>query len=541
LPDGVAELNEPPRLVGREGLRVVGGDVPSLLEVSADTAAVSGPAANAALPAWPRGTRRRTRSRPLATRSVIAVVDLTAILLSLLIAIRGRFPVAPMDIALFIVAYPVAVLSLLTRPVASWDDGSAIEEVRKVVAAVAIPALALIGARDVVSDTVDVQIGLRLAICSLTLLLFGRFVLRYVSGSTRLATREVLIVGAGKVGAQLALGLTEAPQLGLRPVGFLDYGSTARIELTGLRRARSKEEEPAFLNAVRPENGSATVESLPLLGTPESLAQALAQTGAECVAFAFTADGDDRLMPLVEQCEQLGVTALVIPRLFEAAGWRMQVRPVGSLPLVEYCPVGPRDVRFAIKHALDRIVSALLLAALAPVFLVIAASVKATSSGPVFFRQGRVGRDGREFEMFKFRSMREGTTPTTFVPAEGCAPGGVEDVDRRTRVGRWLRRTSLDELPQLINVLRGEMSLIGPRPERPEYVRRFAVELRRYNRRHRVKSGITGLAQVSGLRGQTSIVERAEYDNFYVQNWSFWLDLKIALMTIKTVLSCQGE
>jgi lipopolysaccharide/colanic/teichoic acid biosynthesis glycosyltransferase len=144
--------------------------------------------------------------------------------------------------------------------------------------------------------------------------------------------------------------------------------------------------------------------------------------------------------------------------------------------------------------------------------------------------------------MLKFRTMREPAGRVAeFALPEGCAPGGVEGEDRRTRAGEWLRRASLDELPQLINVLRGEMSLIGPRPERPEYVRRFAAELRRYDRRHRVKSGITGLAQVSGLRGQTSITERAEFDNFYVQNWSFWLDFKIAVRTVRTVLQLRGE
>ncbi len=144
--------------------------------------------------------------------------------------------------------------------------------------------------------------------------------------------------------------------------------------------------------------------------------------------------------------------------------------------------------------------------------------------------------------MLKFRTMREPLAGSgLFEPPTGCAPGGVEDDDRRTTLGRWLRRASLDEVPQLINVLRGEMSLIGPRPERPEYVRRFGAELRLYDRRHRVKSGITGLAQVSGLRGQTSIAERAEYDHFYVQNWSFWLDFKIALRTVKVVLALRGE
>ena len=161
--------------------------------------------------------------------------------------------------------------------------------------------------------------------------------------------------------------------------------------------------------------------------------------------------------------------------------------------------------------------------------------MRLSSPGPIFFRQRRVGRDGRSFDLLKFRSMRgsaaaEGGASSR---AAGRAPGGVEGVDRRTRVGRFLRRTSLDELPQLLNVLRGEMSLVGPRPERPEFVELFGHDIDRYGDRHRVKSGITGWAQVHGLRGQTSLADRVEWDNYYIENWSLWLDLKILLMTVR--------
>jgi lipopolysaccharide/colanic/teichoic acid biosynthesis glycosyltransferase len=153
------------------------------------------------------------------------------------------------------------------------------------------------------------------------------------------------------------------------------------------------------------------------------------------------------------------------------------------------------------------------------------------------FRQRRVGRDGREFDVLKFRTMRQPPAPgSSFEPLAGLAPGGVEGLDRRTSVGRLLRELSLDELPQLINVLRGNMSLVGPRPERPEYVERFLRDVARYEDRHRVKSGITGWAQVHGLRGQTSIVDRVEWDNYYIQNWSLRLDLRILAMTIAEVL-----
>jgi lipopolysaccharide/colanic/teichoic acid biosynthesis glycosyltransferase len=170
------------------------------------------------------------------------------------------------------------------------------------------------------------------------------------------------------------------------------------------------------------------------------------------------------------------------------------------------------------------------------VMIVLAIAVKLSSPGPILFRQRRIGQDGQVFEMLKFRSMHIPSDDTEFVPPPGFAPGGVEGPDRRTPIGRFLRRSGLDELPQLINVLRGEMSLVGPRPERPEFAIAFGAELARYTDRHRVKSGITGWAQVSGLRGQTSLVERVDMDNYYIRNWSLSLDLKIALLTVPAVL-----
>ena len=162
----------------------------------------------------------------------------------------------------------------------------------------------------------------------------------------------------------------------------------------------------------------------------------------------------------------------------------------------------------------------------------------------MLFRQRRIGRDGREFEMLKFRSMRvergrrrrRQPPPTSSRYAAISVPAVRRATDRRTRVGTLMRRSSLDELPQFFNVLRGEMSLVGPRPERPEFVEQFGTRIARYDDRHRVKSGITGWAQVNGLRGKTSLRDRVEWDNYYIENWSLWLDLKILLMTLAAFL-----
>ncbi len=167
----------------------------------------------------------------------------------------------------------------------------------------------------------------------------------------------------------------------------------------------------------------------------------------------------------------------------------------------------------------------------------LALAVWVSSGRPILYRQERIGRDGKRFDMLKFRSMRPAGAQTRLdiVLAGDTAPGGVEGDDRRTRIGTFMRRTSLDELPQLLNVVRGEMSFIGPRPERPEFVEIFEEKVYRYGERHRVKSGITGWAQVSGLRGKTSVADRIEWDNYYIENWSLWFDLKILLMTLAVV------
>jgi lipopolysaccharide/colanic/teichoic acid biosynthesis glycosyltransferase len=184
-----------------------------------------------------------------------------------------------------------------------------------------------------------------------------------------------------------------------------------------------------------------------------------------------------------------------------------------------------------------------LIAGLSPVLAAVALAVRLSSPGPVLYRQARMGRDGRQFHLLKFRSMMVDAVdlpPRAPAAAPGdendvVGPGGVEGADRRTPIGRFLRRTSLDELPQLWNVLMGDMSLVGPRPERPEFVEEFGGRLERYKDRHRVKSGITGWAQVHGLRGKTSMADRIEWDNYYIENWSLWLDFKVLLMTIVAV------
>jgi exopolysaccharide biosynthesis polyprenyl glycosylphosphotransferase len=266
----------------------------------------------------------------------------------------------------------------------------------------------------------------------------------------------------------------------------------------------------------------------------------VAETGAEHVILAFVNESDSELRPLVRRCEELGLEVSLVPRLFDAINDRVALEHLGGTPLLMLNSVDPLGWQFALKHAVDRAAAAIALLALAPMLLAVAIGVRLSSPGPVLYRQRRVGRDGQAFDMLKFRSMRVVEAPEQFEPEQGLAPGGVEGEDRRTPFGRLLRRTAVDELPQLLNVLRGEMSLIGPRPERSEYVDMFG-EIDRYQDRHRVRSGLTGWAQVHGYRGQTPLADRVEWDNFYIENWSLWLDLRIMLMTVSVVLRGAGE
>jgi lipopolysaccharide/colanic/teichoic acid biosynthesis glycosyltransferase len=210
--------------------------------------------------------------------------------------------------------------------------------------------------------------------------------------------------------------------------------------------------------------------------------------------------------------------------------------PMSAALLAAAAPaIEAQAVALEAKYLVGRCVALVALLLVAPLMIALALAVRGSSRGPVLFRQRRVGQGGETFEMLKFRSMRV-ADDAGFIPAGGSAPGGVEGVDRRTPIGRFLRRSSLDELPQLFNVVCGDMALVGPRPERPEHVQRFSADIPGYARRHRVRVGLTGLAQVQGSRGATCIATRAQLDNAYIDGWSLALDVKILGRTVGAVL-----
>jgi exopolysaccharide biosynthesis polyprenyl glycosylphosphotransferase len=220
----------------------------------------------------------------------------------------------------------------------------------------------------------------------------------------------------------------------------------------------------------------------------------------------------------------------VVPRFFELYGAdrRSHVEVIWGVPLVRLRRWPLRPSHSLIKRGTDVVVSALALIVLSPLFAATALAVRLEGGRGVIFRQTRIGRNGAPFTLYKFRSMRPADE------AERDTRWSIDGDDRIGPVGRFLRRTGLDEAPQLVNVLRGDMSIVGPRPERPHFVRTFGKAVRRYGDRHRVSVGLTGLAQVNGLRGDTSIDDRVTFDNYYIDNWSLWTDVKIMLRTVKT-------
>jgi exopolysaccharide biosynthesis polyprenyl glycosylphosphotransferase len=390
-----------------------------------------------------------------------------------------------------------------------------LEDLRGVLVATSVAAMTVLTLRALLVDSPDLAAQvIRPWAFATVYVAAGRVALHWSQTQARRhgeALRPTVIIGAGRIGRLVAKRLLEHPELGLRPIGFLD-------------------KEP-----MDAEGGGAV---LPVLGASWDLDRVVEEHGIQQVIMTFSKAPDEVLLRLFRRCEELGVSVAIVPRLFEKVAGRLTVDYLGGLPVFAARTPNPRGIQFAVKYASDRVLAAVLLLAAAPVMLVAALAVLATLGRPVFFRQRRVGRDGREFAMLKFRTMRAELDPEEIdldLPPD-IAPGGVEGDDRRTPLGAFLRKSSIDELPQLLNVLKGEMSLIGPRPERPQFVGLFEQSVYRYGDRHRVKSGITGWAQVNGLRGKTSLADRVEWDNYYIENWSLWLDLKIALMTAVAIL-----
>jgi exopolysaccharide biosynthesis polyprenyl glycosylphosphotransferase len=318
---------------------------------------------------------------------------------------------------------------------------------------------------------------------------------------------RTLVLGGGQVAQDLVRVLLEHPEHGLKPVGFLDS------------------------NPLHP----AEDWPVPRLGSDHELIEVIHRANVGNVVVAFGSTPESRVVDLLRACDRMACEIFFVPRLYEMSAVGKGMELVWGLPLVRLRRAPFRSLSWKLKRVVDVILAALGLLLLTPVLLLCAFAVWAEVRRPILFRQERVGLDGRPFTVLKFCSLR----PTE--ASGGDRQWSVTQDDWIGPVGRLLRRTSLDELPQLWNILRGDMSLVGPRPERPYFVQEFRRRFPRYMARHRVPAGLTGAAQVHGLRGDTSIGDRARFDNYYIENWSLWEDFKIMLWTIGQIVRASGK
>jgi Undecaprenyl-phosphate glucose phosphotransferase len=317
--------------------------------------------------------------------------------------------------------------------------------------------------------------------------------------STGTGVRRTLIVGAGHTGRALADKLLDHPATGLKPVGFADDDPAKRTE--GYR-------------------------GLAVLGATSEVTRLIRAHEVDTVFLALPVEAHRTMLTILKEVGNEIVDLKVVPDLFQYVTFKAGVEDFDGLPVINLTQMPLEGWNSLVKRTMDVALSALGLVAIAVLFPVIALAIWLEDRGPIFYAQERMGLDGRLFRMLKFRSMR--------VDAEDDGARWTEENDpRRTRVGAFLRKTSLDELPQLVNVFTGEMSLVGPRPERPEFVSTFKEKFPQYMLRHRVRAGITGWAQVHGWRGNTSLSKRIEYDLYYIENWSVGLDVKILWLTVK--------
>jgi Undecaprenyl-phosphate glucose phosphotransferase len=311
--------------------------------------------------------------------------------------------------------------------------------------------------------------------------------------------RRVLVVGAGDLGRMVADRLLEHGDLGFRIIGFVD--EQAAVETIGYR-------------------------GLPILGRVADTPDVAAREAIDVIYVALPLEEHIKMIGVVEFASRECIDVHVVPDLLQFIALRARLEDLDGLPLISINDVPLRGMNSAVKRVVDVVLSFGVLLLTGVPLLVIAWLIKRSSPGPAFYTQERMGLDGKAFRVYKLRSMQDDAEDTT-------GPVWARDNDpRATAIGHWLRRYDLDELPQFWNVLKGDMSIVGPRPERPFFVEQFKYRIPQYMLRHKVKSGITGWAQVNGWRGNTSLEKRIEFDLYYIENWSLRLDFKIMWLTV---------
>ncbi|MFY9550290.1 MAG: undecaprenyl-phosphate glucose phosphotransferase [Thermoanaerobaculia bacterium] len=456
----------------------------------------------------------RKSSRRIA--ALLAVSDVAATFLALVVAyfLRFRAEIVPVtkgvpDAASY---YRLLPLIAVLWPIVYYFYGlyqvrrnrSRVEEGLSVLVATGLATLLLAGLATLYRGFSYSRLVLFFFLALDVLFVFaGRTAIRrYLEEAWRhgVGVRHVLVVGAGRLGRAVVDKFLEHPEAGMRAVGFVDDA---------------------------PEKGSLRHQGVSVLGTTADAARIVEERGVDTVFLALPLEAHRTMLDVLKDVGRTVADVRVVPDLLQHITFRAGVEDLDGLPVVHLTQVPLTGWMSLVKRTLDLGISAGALALLSPVLAAIAAAIRLADGGPVLYRQRRMGLDGRPFDIVKFRSM------VVSAEEESGPTWAISEDPRRTRLGTFLRTWSLDELPQLWNVLRGEMSLVGPRPERPEFVREFKEKFPQYMLRHRVRAGITGWAQVHGWRGNTSLSKRIEYDLYYIENWSLSLDIKILWMTLR--------
>jgi Undecaprenyl-phosphate glucose phosphotransferase len=440
--------------------------------------------------------------------SIKVAIDVAMLTLAFVLAYLTRFdaltaPIPPfretlVTLALVLVVFPVAYRQ--SRLYATNRVRTHLEEVFELFKATITGSLVLVALTYFGRERYSRLTLLFFAGYSFVLVAFTRVAFRMWLESLRrqgLNLKSILLVGAGELGERVVETIEHHRELGFRVTGVLSRD----LLLPGT-----------------------TVRGAAVVGTTDDLERILGERPVDQVILALPSEDMSLMKALMERLALHTVDVKIVPDLFQYVTLYGGLEEFGGLPIVSLQGGPLEGWNLVAKRAFDILFSALALLILSPLMAGVALAVKLTSRGSVLYRQERMGMDGAVFHILKFRTMRVGSE-------EGGPRMTTAEDDRRTSMGALLRRSSLDELPQLFNVLRGDMSLVGPRPERPVFIEEFKRQIPKYHLRHKVKAGITGWAQINGLRGQTSIQKRIEYDLYYIENWSLLLDLKILVRT----------
>lgn len=440
---------------------------------------------------------------------VSRISDPLAVLIAAYVAYGFRFSFVDMDMPVrYIILVGFSFLAVvIVFPVfnlyASWRGLSMFRQIKTVIPAWGAVVMLIIMALFMLKASAEysrIWLGLwavlgLVFILSLRLVVYSYLKIQRAKGKN---LRHIVVIGAGDLARRVSRKVIESPWTGYKIAAFFDDAPSLRGQ---------------------------QIDGISIKGSIDEVEQFMCQKGIDEVWIALPLRAESRMKELLSSIRNYTVTIKLLPDIFGFSLLYHSLTEVAGLPAVNLSDTPMGGSNLLIKAVEDRVIASIILVFISPLMLAIALLIKLTSRGPVFYKQERVSWNGKNFTMLKFRTMPVG------VELDGMVWGNAAKKET-TKIGRFLRRSSFDELPQFLNVLKGDMSIVGPRPERTAFVEKFRDEIPGYMQKHMVKAGITGWAQVNGWRGDTCVKTRVEFDLYYIENWSLWFDLKIIVLTL---------